>query len=38
MSYKLSKVPAGEKIAIANSKLQVPANPIVPFSRPNVWP
>jgi isocitrate dehydrogenase len=31
MPYKISKVPAGDKISIANGKLQVPDRPIVPF-------
>src|SRR5471030_425028 len=31
MSYKISKVPAGDKISISNGKLQVPDRPIVPF-------
>jgi isocitrate dehydrogenase len=31
MPYKISKVPAGDKISIANGKLQVPDHPIVPF-------
>ena len=31
MPYKLSKVPAGDKISISNGKLQVPDRPIVPF-------
>ncbi|MSQ93297.1 MAG: NADP-dependent isocitrate dehydrogenase [Gemmataceae bacterium] len=31
MPYKLSKVPAGDKISIASGKLQVPDQPIVPF-------
>src|SRR5919106_941020 len=42
MSYKLSKVPAGEKVSIANGKLQVPNNPILPFiegdgTGPDIW-
>ena len=31
MPYKLSKVPAGEKISISGGKLQVPNQPIVPY-------
>src|SRR5471030_664025 len=31
MSYKISKVPAGDKISISSGKLQVPDRPIVPF-------
>ena len=31
MPYKISKVPAGDKISIASGKLQVPDRPIVPF-------
>ena len=31
MPYKLSQVPAGDKISISNGKLQVPDRPIVPF-------
>jgi isocitrate dehydrogenase len=31
MQYKLSKVPAGEKISISQGKLHVPDQPIVPF-------
>jgi isocitrate dehydrogenase len=31
MPYKLSKVPAGDKISISSGKLQVPDRPIVPF-------
>ena len=31
MPYQNVKVPAGDKIAIANGKLQVPDRPIVPF-------
>jgi isocitrate dehydrogenase len=42
MPYKLSKVPAGDKIAIANGKLQVPDHPIMPFiegdgTGPDIW-
>jgi len=31
MPYKISKVPAGDKISISGGKLQVPDRPIVPF-------
>src|SRR5712692_7514200 len=31
MPYTISKVPAGDKITVANGKLQVPDRPIVPF-------
>src|SRR4029077_2520161 len=31
MPYKISKVPAGDKISIANGKLEVPDRPILPF-------
>jgi isocitrate dehydrogenase len=42
MPYKLSKVPAGDKISIANGKLQVPDQPVVPFiegdgTGPDIW-
>src|ERR1700738_3560181 len=42
MSYKISKVPSGDKISIANGKLQVPDRPIVPFiegdgTGPDIW-
>lgn len=42
MPYKLSKVPAGDKISIANGKLQVPDRPVVPFiegdgTGPDIW-
>ena len=42
MPYKLSKVPAGDKISISNGKLQVPDRPIVPFiegdgTGPDIW-
>jgi isocitrate dehydrogenase len=42
MPYTICKVPAGEKISIANGKLQVPNNPIVPFiegdgTGPDIW-
>src|SRR6202165_6337475 len=42
MPYKLSKVPAGDKISISGGKLQVPARPIVPFiegdgTGPDIW-
>jgi isocitrate dehydrogenase len=42
MSYKISKVPSGDKISIANGKLQVPDRPIVPYiegdgTGPDIW-
>jgi isocitrate dehydrogenase len=42
MPYTTCSVPAGEKISIASGKLQVPANPIIPFIRgdgtgPDIW-
>ena len=42
MSYTTCTVPAGGKIVIANGKLSVPANPIIPFIRgdgtgPDIW-
>src|SRR6516225_4679771 len=42
MPYKLSKVPAGDKIAITPGKLQVPDQPIVPYiegdgTGPDIW-
>src|SRR5881396_687905 len=42
MPYKTCKVPAGDKISIANGKLQVPDRPIVPFiegdgTGPDIW-
>jgi isocitrate dehydrogenase len=42
MPNKISKVPSGDKIAIANGKLQVPDRPIVPFiegdgTGPDIW-
>jgi isocitrate dehydrogenase len=42
MPYTTCTVPQGEKIAISSGKLQVPANPIVPFIRgdgtgPDIW-
>jgi len=42
MPYTTCSVPAGEKITIAGGKLQVPANPILPFIRgdgtgPDIW-
>src|SRR5213594_2844639 len=42
MPYQNSKVPAGDKISIANGKLQVPDRPIVPFiegdgTGPDIW-
>ena len=42
MPYKISKVPSGDKIAIAEAKLQVPDRPIVPFiegdgTGPDIW-
>src|ERR1700674_2402493 len=42
MPYTISKVPAGDKISIANRKLQVPDQPIVPFiegdgTGPDIW-
>jgi isocitrate dehydrogenase len=42
MPYQHAKVPAGDKISIANGKLQVPDRPIVPFiegdgTGPDIW-
>ncbi len=42
MAYTTCTVPAGEKITIANGKLSVPNNPILPFIRgdgtgPDIW-
>src|SRR6218665_562697 len=42
MAYTTCTVPAGEKITISGGKLNVPANPIVPFIRgdgtgPDIW-
>jgi isocitrate dehydrogenase len=42
MPYKISKVPAGDKISIAGGKLQVPDRPILPFiegdgTGPDIW-
>jgi isocitrate dehydrogenase len=42
MPYKISKVPAGDKISISNGKLQVPDQPILPFiegdgTGPDIW-
>src|SRR5262245_53620577 len=42
MPYTICKVPAGDKISIANGKLQVPDKPIVPFiegdgTGPDIW-
>ena len=42
MTYTTCTVPAGGKISIANGKLTVPNNPIVPFIRgdgtgPDIW-
>ncbi|MCS7045138.1 MAG: NADP-dependent isocitrate dehydrogenase [Gemmataceae bacterium] len=42
MSYQYAKVPAGDKIAVSNGKLQVPDRPIVPFiegdgTGPDIW-
>ncbi|MEI7534519.1 MAG: isocitrate/isopropylmalate family dehydrogenase, partial [Verrucomicrobiae bacterium] len=42
MAYTTCTVPAGEKITIANGKLTVPNNPVVPFIRgdgtgPDIW-
>src|SRR5689334_4388249 len=42
MPYKLSKVPAGDKISISGGKLQVPDNPILPYiegdgTGPDIW-
>ncbi len=42
MPYQHAKVPAGDKIAIAGGKLQVPDRPIVPFiegdgTGPDIW-
>ncbi len=42
MAYKDITPPAGERISISNGKLNVPANPIVPFIRgdgtgPDIW-
>src|SRR5271163_922100 len=42
MPYKISKVPAGDKISISSGKLQVPDRPILPFiegdgTGPDIW-
>ena len=42
MAYTTCTVPAGGKISIDKGKLQVPANPIIPFIRgdgtgPDIW-
>src|SRR5262245_10748039 len=42
MPYPHAKVPAGDKISIANSKLRVPDRPVVPFiegdgTGPDIW-
>jgi isocitrate dehydrogenase len=42
MPYQNAKVPAGDKIAIAGGKLQVPDRPVVPFiegdgTGPDIW-
>ena len=42
MSYKISKVPSGDKISIVNGKLQVADRPIVPYiegdgTGPDIW-
>src|ERR1700679_3404062 len=42
MAYTTSTPPAGGKITIANAKLQVPENPILPFiegdgTGPDIW-
>ncbi|MBI3407872.1 MAG: NADP-dependent isocitrate dehydrogenase [Planctomycetes bacterium] len=42
MAYKYTKVPAGDKISIANGKLKVPDHPILPFiegdgTGPDIW-
>src|SRR5205809_6879472 len=42
MPYKISKVPAGDKIATSAGKLQVPDRPVVPFIEgdgigPDIW-
>jgi isocitrate dehydrogenase len=42
MPYSTCTVPAGGKISISNGKLDVPANPIIPFIRgdgtgPDIW-
>jgi isocitrate dehydrogenase len=42
MPYQHTKVPAGDKISIANGKLRVPDKPIVPFiegdgTGPDIW-
>ncbi len=42
MTYTTCTVPTGGKISIANGKLNVPANPIIPFIRgdgtgPDIW-
>ncbi|MBI2809012.1 MAG: NADP-dependent isocitrate dehydrogenase [Planctomycetes bacterium] len=42
MSYKICKVPAGEKVSISAGKLQVPNQPILPFiegdgTGPDIW-
>src|SRR5438128_12012591 len=42
MAYQHAKVPAGDKITIANAQLRVPDGPIVPFiegdgTGPDIW-
>src|SRR3954468_6330072 len=42
MQYKLTSVPAGDKITMTGGKLQVPDRPIVPFiegdgTGPDIW-
>jgi len=42
LDYKLSKVPEGGKVSIADGKLQVPDHPIIPFiegdgTGPDIW-
>jgi isocitrate dehydrogenase len=42
MPHFTSTPPAGERITVANGKLQVPDNPVVPFIRgdgtaPDIW-
>ena len=41
-SYKFAKVPAGERITLSGSQLQIPDNPIIPFiegdgTGPDIW-
>src|SRR6202158_6046340 len=42
MAYKNVQPPAGDKITIANGKVQCPDNPVIPFIRgdgtgPDIW-